>query len=118
MIILFLEDDKQLQRVGIDQMELAGHTVLAAETVAKAQELLEKKSEELSIIVADHMLPDGEGIQFVLDSRSSFPDMQAVVVSGFLNVREREILESEKIPYFNKPVSYLQVLDEMEKEVE
>jgi two-component system response regulator PilR (NtrC family) len=115
MNILFIEDDEDLRVSGILQLEMRGHKVYPTYNLTESRAILSDESIQIDLIISDHRLPDGLGIQFVIEIREQFPDFQAAIVSGCLNNRDIEILEKHKIPYFRKPLLYARVIDEMRK---
>ena len=60
--ILLVEDNIELNIANSRALKLRGYTVLTAENLTKASEIL--RSEEPDIILLDVMLPDGDGIAF------------------------------------------------------
>lgn len=115
MYILFLEDEKDLSWIGTTELRSQGHTVFAAATIAEAVTILQEQRTKLNLIIADHRLPDGEGIDFVMAAREALPKVKAAVVSGVLKPSEREFLRCQDIPFFIKPILYRQVVQHFRK---
>lgn len=111
MRILFVEDEPELRMMGSDMMEMAGHEVVAASGVIEAENALLDRG-PFDLVVSDHRLPDGFGIHFVMESRTLFPALDFIIVSGYVSPREERILAEEGIRCYHKPVSYLQVLND------
>ncbi len=110
MKILFVEDEKELNEIGTEQMRSKGHEVWQAYTVEEARALLESEGDSIDLLIADHQLPDGEGIQLVMEVRAQKPSIKVTIVSAYLHQMEMEILQNESIPFFHKPVLYSDVL--------
>lgn len=115
MNILFIEDEPELQVSGVLQLESKGHKVFATHDLEASRVILSDESIKIDLIISDHRLPDGLGIQFIIEIREQFPDFPAAIVSGCLNHDDIEILERHQIPYFRKPLLYAQVIDELRK---
>ena len=113
MKILFIEDEKELNEIGAEQMKARGHDVWQAYNAEEARALLELKGDAIDLIIADHQLPDEEGIHLIIEVRSQMPSIKVAIVSAYLNEMEIEILESESIPYFHKPVLYSDVIKDL-----
>jgi DNA-binding response OmpR family regulator len=117
MKILLLEDEKDLAQTGRDQLELLGHEVITAYDIAEAREVLADRSQHVHIVIADHRLPDGLGIDFVVDLREQVPEAVFTIVSGCLTDRDVDRLENLGIPYFMKPLLYSKVVADICKEM-
>lgn len=115
MNILFIEDEKELAATGIAQLELKGYTVFPAYDIQEAQAILNDPKTTIHFIITDHRLPDGLGIQFLLDIKETFPICKCAVVSGCLTDGDIEEMESHEIPYYRKPLLYAKVIDELRR---
>lgn len=96
---------------------MMGHQVFTAYDIAQAREYLDDANNHVHVVIADHRLPDGLGIDFVIGLRPQIPDAYFAIVSGVLTERDMARLEIEEIPYFHKPLLYRKVIDEVCKEV-
>jgi two-component system response regulator PilR (NtrC family) len=115
MNILFIEDERDLQASGVMQLELKGHKVYPTSDLAESRALLSDQEMTIDLIISDHRLPDGLGVQFVIEIRELYPDCRCVIVSGCLTPKDIEELKAHQIPYYRKPLLYARVLDEMRK---
>lgn len=113
MNILFIEDELDLQASGVLQLEMKGHKVFPTNDLAESRTILSDDSIKIDLIISDHRLPDGLGIQFVLEIREQFPDCKCVIVSGCLSSKDVEALEEHDISYYRKPLLYTRVIEEM-----
>ena len=66
-IILLVEDYKKILDANKRVLEARGHTVLCAETLSQARELLQTQRPDLAVL--DIMLPDGDGLSFFKEMR-------------------------------------------------
>jgi DNA-binding NtrC family response regulator len=115
MNILFIEDEKELAATGVAQLELKEYTVFPAYSIAEAQTVLDDPKRPVHIIIADHRLPDGQGIKFVLEMKKLYPQCKCAVVSGCLTPANIEELEKNDVPYYHKPLLYAQVVDDLRR---
>lgn len=113
MHILLVEDEPEISRLACDQMVKLGHRVEVASSLEEAERLFQKFSLELDLVIADHRLPDGHGIDFVLDLSCRKVKAKLAVVSGVLTASDRLMLAGQGIPYFLKPVLYSHVVNSL-----
>ncbi len=114
MNILLIEDEEALSEVAAIQLRNLGNTVHTVSNLEEAARFLEKPEDALDLIIADHRLPDGEGIDFIVERVRAGCTIPTVVVSGCLTVADAAVLEREDIPYYRKPVIYSEVVRRFE----
>lgn len=100
MNILFVEDEKDLSAVAVEQMETKGHRVIPVYDIAMAKDAILDVHHKIQVVIADHQLPDGQGIQFVEESRQEHPHLLFAVVSGCLTTDDEMRLQEQGIPFF------------------
>ncbi|MEM8868471.1 MAG: response regulator [Verrucomicrobiota bacterium] len=115
MNILLVEDEPTLAESAIAQMESRGHTVHYAKDLEGAHNILKDQSFTIQLIIADHNLPDGLGVDFAIAVKGTYPRMESAIVSGCLTPADVERLELVGIPYFHKPLLYAKVLDRLRR---
>lgn len=113
MNILFLEDEIELNAIGVEQLRNLGHTVHPALDLSEARGVLEENWQTLHLIIADHRLPDGAGIEYLLEVKQLYPRIKLAVVSGCLSATDEHTLQVAEIPYFTKPLLYRQVMHKL-----
>ena len=62
--ILLLEDDENLNRGITITLQKAGYNVLSAFTLSEAKKYLALEAENISLVICDITLPDGNGLDF------------------------------------------------------
>ncbi len=112
MNILFIEDERELREAGVAQLELHRYTVYPVSNLADAREIMADASMPVHLVLADQSLPDGQGIQFVIEMKEQFPDCEYAIVSGCLTDGNVSLLEEKEIPFFRKPLLYGKVVEE------
>ncbi|MEO0794620.1 MAG: response regulator [Verrucomicrobiota bacterium] len=113
MNIIFLEDEVELSAIGVEQLRKLGHTVHPALNLADARELVDENWQTIHLIIADHRLPDGAGIDYLMEVKERYPRIKLAVVSGCLTPVDEEMLDEAGIPYFTKPLLYRQVIQKL-----
>jgi len=113
MKIVFLEDEVELNAIGVEQLRKLGHTVYPALDISEAREIIDEQWQTLHLIIADHRLPDGRGVDYLLEVKQRYPRIKLAVVSGCLSSQDEETLTMAEIPYFRKPLLYRQVMKQL-----
>lgn len=113
MRILFVEDEPELSSLAASQLSNMGHTVFTASSVEDAYAIYERNRQQIEMVLADHRLPDGHGIDFILDISRQNPKLRVAVISGVLTSLDIEVMREQNIPYFVKPVLYSNVVKEL-----
>jgi len=115
MNILLIEDEPDLAKAAAMQLESLGHSVEAVHDLASAGKALEDGGRRFGLVIADHALPDGRGIEFVLRLRKGYDNCEYAIVSGCLTDTDVALLEAERLTYYRKPLLYRKVLDDLRK---
>lgn len=102
--ILLIDDEKSL----LDVFEAAlspQFEVTTATSVREADFILHKKS--FKVVVADHLMPGGNGMNFLVRAREEYPHMQRILVTGYMKPEMllRSVNEAALFRYLLKPVS-------------
>lgn len=113
MRILFIEDEWELNEVASEQLRVMGHQVHSMLGIEQSRRYMEEHPDSIDLIIADHRLPDGQGVKFVIEARKANSRLKVVVVSGCLTADDIALLEQEQIHYFTKPLLYSTVLRAM-----
>ena len=69
--VLIIDDEEKLLKLLSRIVSLEGYTVLEAGSVKAAQKLMEKES--IDVVLCDVKLPDGNGVDFVKETKSKYP---------------------------------------------
>ena len=116
MEILFVEDELELAGVGASQLRAKGYTVHIARTIGEAHEAVDNPDLKIDFVISDHRLPDGFGIEFIIQLRDTRPNFRCAVVSGCLTEDDIERLEARNITYYFKPLLYTRVIRDLRME--
>ena len=79
--------------------------VTTAPSARAADFLLQKK--QFKVVIADHLMPGGNGMSFLVRAREEFPQMQRILVTGYMKPEMliRSVNEAALFRYLLKPVS-------------
>jgi DNA-binding NtrC family response regulator len=102
--VLLVDDEKPL----FDVYAAALSPLFDLTTATNAREadfLLQKKT--FKVVIADHLMPGGNGMNFLVRAREEFPHMQRVLVTGYMKPEMllRSVNEAALFRYLLKPVS-------------
>lgn len=98
--ILLVEDEPLIRTNTAEGLESLGHDVIEAGSLKEARELLE--TSQLDTIVSDLSLPDGNAAEFLLDVKTTHPDMRLILATGGAIPDE---LRSQQFSVLAKPFS-------------
>lgn len=107
--VLLVDDEKQL----LDVYAAALSPLFDVTTASNAREadfILQKKT--FKVVVADHLMPGGNGMNFLVRAREEFPHMQRILVTGYMKPEMllRSVNEAALFRYLLKPVSMGELL--------
>ena len=79
--------------------------ITTANNAREADFILQKKA--FKVVVADHLMPGGNGMSFLVRAREEFPHMQRILVTGYMKPEMllRSVNEAALFRYLLKPVS-------------
>jgi DNA-binding NtrC family response regulator len=107
--VLLVDDEKPLLEVYAAALSPT-FEVTTATNAREADFLLQKKA--FKVVVADHLMPGGNGMNFLVRAREEFPHMQRVLVTGYMKPEMllRSVNEAALFRYLLKPVSMPELL--------
>ena len=102
--ILLIDDEKALLDVFAAALS-PYFEVTTASSVREAEFILHKK--QFKVIVADHLMPGGNGMGLLVRVREEYPHMQRILVTGYMKPEMllRSVNEASLFRYLLKPVS-------------
>ncbi len=101
--VLLIDDERTL--LDIFALALAEYfDVSTATSTREAEFILHKK--QFKVVVADHLMPGGNGMGFLVRAREEYPHMQRVLVTGYMKpeMLMRSVNEAALFRYLLKPV--------------
>ena len=107
--VLLVDDEKPLLDVYVSALAPL-FDVTSASNAREADFILQKKS--FKVVVTDHLMPGGNGMNFLVRAREEFPHMQRVLVTGYMKPEMllRSVNEAALFRYLLKPVSMTELV--------
>jgi DNA-binding NtrC family response regulator len=101
--ILLIDDEKTLLEVFA--AALSPHFEVATATSTREAEFILHK-QAFKVVIADHLMPGGNGMSFLVRAREDFPHMQRILVTGYMKpeMLMRSVNEAALFRYLLKPV--------------
>jgi two-component system response regulator HupR/HoxA len=102
--VLLIDDERPLLEVF--SAALGPHfDVVMAGSAREAEFILHKK--DFKVVVADHLMPGGNGMNFLVRARDEYPHMQRILVTGYMKpeMLMRSVNEAALFRYLLKPVA-------------
>ena len=102
--VLLVDDEKALLDVFTAALSPI-FDITTATTAREADFILQTK--RFKVVVADHLMPGGNGMNFLVRAREEFPHMQRVLVTGYMKPEMllRSVNEAALFRYLLKPVA-------------
>ena len=84
--------------------------VTSATSARDADFILRKK--QFKVVISDHLMPGGNGMSFLVRAREEFPQMQRILVTGYMKPEMliRSVNEAALFRYLLKPVSLSELI--------
>lgn len=81
-----------------------------ATSTREADSILRRKT--FKVVIADHLMPGGNGMSFLVRAREEYPQMQRILVTGFMKPEMllRSVNEAALFRYLLKPVSLTELV--------
>ena len=102
--VLLIDDEKPLMMLFQEVLSPYFEITMATHT-KEAGFIMHKKA--FKVVVCDHLMPGGNGLGFLVHAREEYPDMQRVLVTGYMKPEMllRSVNEAALFRYLLKPVS-------------
>jgi DNA-binding NtrC family response regulator len=107
--VLLVDDEQSL--LDVFAVALSPYfEVTMANTTREAEFILRKKS--FKVVVADHLMPGGNGMSFLVRAREEYPHMQRILVTGYMKPEMllRSVNEAALFRYLLKPVAMAELI--------
>ncbi len=100
--VLILDDNSALRQTLAFVLALRGHDVESSSNIARARVLLEQNSYD--VVVCDILLPDGNGTDFVAETRKTNPELRVVFMTGFADQpHDSALINAPRTAFLLKP---------------
>lgn len=99
-----VDDERSLLDVFVNTLS-PWYDCYVATSAREAEQLLRKR--QFKVILSDHLMPGGNGMSLLVRVREEYPQMQRVLVTGFMKPEMllRSVNEAALFRYLLKPVS-------------
>ncbi|HUB59903.1 MAG TPA: sigma-54 dependent transcriptional regulator [Puia sp.] len=84
--VLIIDDEEKLRALLARIIRLEGLTVLEADTLKAAGRQLER--EDIDVVLCDVKLPDGNGVDFVRETKVKFPSVETILLTAYGNIAD------------------------------
>jgi PAS domain S-box-containing protein len=102
--ILLAEDQDEVRRLAAESLERAGYEVLAAPDGTAALALWRAHSRDISLVVADVIMPGMTGVALVQALRAEVPSVKVLLISGYADhPLPADLLAGGQIALLGKP---------------
>lgn len=81
MLILVIDDEKDILQLITTMLSSEGHDVLAAEDGERGLELLQD-FDDIEIVITDLIMPNKEGIETIMEMHKIRPELKVLAMSG------------------------------------
>ncbi len=84
--------------------------VSTAKSSREADFMLRKKA--FKVVISDHLMPGGNGMSFLVRAREEYPQMQRILVTGYMKPEMliRSVNEAALFRYLLKPVTLSELI--------
>jgi PAS domain S-box-containing protein len=102
--ILVVEDEESIQNVTKKMLKIKNYRPFLAKTLKEAIEIYKKEKGDFALVFSDMILPDGTGLEVLVELNKIKPIKKALLSSGYLDDKSKwEELSQKGIPFIQKP---------------
>jgi DNA-binding NtrC family response regulator len=107
--VLVVDDEEALLDV-FEASLCSFFDVVKATNVRDADFQLQRRA--FKVVIADHLMPGGNGMNFLVRAREEFPHMQRILVTGYMKPEMllRSVNEAALFRYLLKPVAVAELI--------
>lgn len=104
--ILLVDDEDSVRDILQSLLSAAGYNVVPASSAHEALSLYRERSSEISLVLTDVMMRDGDGFGLAADLRRHSPDLPILVMSGMAGSGQYdEKARQLRVPLLAKPIT-------------
>ena len=107
--VLIIDDEKPLLEVYA--AALGPHFEVSTTTSTKEAELI-LQQKKFKVVISDHLMPGGNGMNLLVRVREEYPEMQRVLVTAYMKPEMllRSVNEAALFRYLLKPISLAELV--------
>jgi two-component system KDP operon response regulator KdpE len=106
--VLVVEDDREIRALMLSSLSVEGFEVQTAVTLSEARALLRNAPPD--VVVLDLGLPDGDGVELVLEVRKNQTIPILIVSARHQEAQKIQLLDAGADDYLTKPFSVMELL--------
>jgi DNA-binding NtrC family response regulator len=84
--VLIVDDEEKLRALLARIIRLEGLTVLEADTLKAGGRMLDR--ENIDVVLCDVKLPDGNGVDFVRETKAKLPSVEMILLTAYGNIAD------------------------------
>lgn len=106
MAILFVDDDALIAMSTVDLLEDLGHDVVAANSAARAMEIL-RGDQPIDLLITDFSMPKMNGAQLAVAARALRPELPILMATGYAELPDGSGIDLPRLakPYDQKQLA-------------
>ncbi len=102
--ILLVEDEDGVRDFAMSALRKYGYQPVAAESAARAHEVLAREEGRFDLLFTDVVLPDQNGLDLAAEIRAGRPDLRLLFTSGYMDEKSRwPVIRDRGYPFLQKP---------------
>ncbi|HZZ20586.1 MAG TPA: response regulator [Opitutaceae bacterium] len=107
--ILIVDDETPILEAFV--AALSPHFDVSSATSAREADFLLRKK-PYKVVISDHLMPGGNGMSFLVRAREEYPEMQRILVTGYMKPEMliRSVNEAALFRYLLKPVTLTELI--------
>ncbi|HEY5228070.1 MAG TPA: response regulator [Opitutaceae bacterium] len=107
--ILIVDDETPILEAFV--AALSPHFDVSSATSAREADFILRKK-PFKVVVSDHLMPGGNGMSFLVRAREEYPEMQRILVTGYMKPEMliRSVNEAALFRYLLKPVALTELI--------
>lgn len=115
--ILILDDEEELRAIISQRLARRGYEIIEAGTAREGMTILEERF--FDAILLDIRLPDGDGLQLLLEIKKRQPDLQVIMLTGHGTLESAiEAMKAGAFDYLTKPCNLSELEITLQKAIE
>lgn len=113
--ILLVEDDESVLRLAELTLSNAGYKVISVKNGEEAFNLFTRHAKSIDILLSDVVMPGMGGVELVSKIKDIYPDLKAILMSGYTDQNIPKIKSMYGIDFINKPFSPMTLINKVKE---
>jgi len=105
-LLLLIDDEEAIRRVGKNILESFGYNVLVARNGTEALSIFAQNKDKIAVVITDMSMPVMDGYSLIKALKEHLPDVRIIATSGLaLEEKTAQLLASDLKHFISKPYS-------------